>query len=128
MRVMLFTQYRRPPKRPEKMDPLTLTESAGYLPSKVQIENLIQAGRRLVAYRKEMYDFPEDSDVDESFEDPTRRPGYDLADASRDRADVTARLRAQARASRNPSKDTAEAVKIDPEKSSEDKKDPYAAK
>jgi len=106
----------------EKMDPLTLTESAGYLPSKVQIENLIQAGRRLMQWRKEQYDFPEDSDVDESFEDPTRRSGYDLADASRDGAAVAARLRAQAAASRTPSKDTEEALKVDPEPSSEGKK------
>jgi len=121
MSVQLYTQHRRPPKRPEKMDPLTLTESAGYLPSKVQIENLIQAGKRLVQWRKEQYDFPEDQDVDESFEDPTRRPGYDLADASRDGAAVAARLRAQAKADR-AAKDTAKAVKFDSEPASEGKK------
>jgi len=121
--VKLYTQYRRPPKRMEEMTSDTLTESAGYLPSKVQIENLIQAGKRLMEYRKGAYDFPDDKVVDESYEDPTRGPGYDLADASRDAAGVDKRLRAQAAAAKaKVSKDTAVTPKIDSEASSEEVK------
>jgi len=118
--MKLFTHWRRPPSHPEVMDPLTITESAGYVPSKVQIENLIEAGRRLVAYRKEQYDFPNNEDVDDSYEDPTRGPGYDLADASRTAQVVAERLRAQAAAAKSKgSNDTAVTSKIDPGASSE---------
>jgi len=118
--VKLYTQHRRPPKHPEQNDGLTITESAGYIPSKTQIENLINAGKRLVEWRKEMYDFPEDNDVDESYEDPTRGPGYDLSDASRDSKAVADRLRAQAAASKTKgSNDTAVTSKVDPGASSE---------
>jgi len=117
---MLFTHWRRPPKNPEVMDPLTKTESAGYIPPKTQIENLIMAGKRLQDWRKEMYDFPDSKDIDESFEDPTRGPGYDLADASRDAQAVASRLNAQARAVKTKeSNDTAVTPKVDPEQSSE---------
>lgn len=119
--MKFFNQWVRPPKKPEKMDPLTITESRGYIPPHVQVENLLQAGRRLVEFRKEQYDFPPGEKPDESFEDPTRRPGYDLADASRDLLDVDARLRASAAAAAakkeaevTPSKDTAEPTKVDP--------------
>jgi len=118
--VKLYTQHRRPPKHYEQNDGLSATESAGYIPPKKQIENLINAGKRLLEWRKEQYDFPEDDNVDESFEDPTRRSGYDLADASRDAADVAKRLRAQAAANKSKgSNDTAVTPKIDPEASSE---------
>jgi len=118
--MKLFTHWRRPPKHPEEMDPLTKTESAGYIPPKKQIENLIEAGRRLQEYRKEMYDFPEGEDVDESYEDPTRGPGYDLADFSRDKQGLVEKVRAQDRASKTKgSNDTAVTPKVDPKQSSE---------
>jgi len=121
--VKLFTQYRRPPKHLEENDGLTITESAGYIPPKVQIENLINAGKRLAQWRKEQYDFPEDDDVDESFEDPTRGPGYDLADASRDAKAVSDRIRAKAAAGKaEVDKVKAEAKKIYPEGSAEPEK------
>jgi len=118
--MKLFTQWRRPPRNPEVMDPLTITESAGYVPSKVQIENLIMAGKRLQSFRKEMYDFPDGANVDESYEDPTRGPGFDLADATRIARDVDQRIRAQAAAAKTKgSNDTAVAPKDDPGASSE---------
>lgn len=59
-----------------------VTESAGYIPAEVQIEEMLLAGKRLGEYRKERYDFAEDEEVPEDFIDPTRAPGLDLAEAS----------------------------------------------
>lgn len=59
-----------------------ITEQAGYVPPKIQIENMIMAGQRLNAARAEMYDFPPGEEVDENYSDPTRDPGFDVADAS----------------------------------------------
>jgi len=118
--MIFYNQWKRPPKNPEIMDPLTITESAGYIPPKKQIENLINAGKRLQAWRKEMYDFPDSENVDDAFEDPTRGPGFDLADASREASAVNARLRSQAAAAKTKgSNDTAVTSKIDPGASSE---------
>jgi len=116
----IYTHFRRPEKKPEMNDGLTITESAGYIPPKKQIENLINAGKRLQAFRKEMYDFPEGEDVDDAFEDPTRRPGFDLADASRETAALANRIRAQAKAEKvKQSKETEETPKNDSGASSE---------
>lgn len=71
-----------------------LTEQAGYIPPKVQIENMILAGQRLDAARGE-YDFGEDDEIDEDFIDRTRSSNYDLADASQDLMAVSGRLRDQ---------------------------------
>jgi len=67
-----------------------------------------------------MYAFPDSEDVDDAFEDPTRGPGFDLADASRTAQYVAERLRAQAEAAKNKgSNDTAVAPKVDSGASSE---------
>lgn len=58
-----------------------LVEKAGYIPAQARIENMILAGQRLVEHRKEMYDFSDGKDIDESFTDPTRSKNYDMADA-----------------------------------------------
>ena len=42
---------------------------------------MILAGQRLVEHRKEMYDFSDGKDIDESFTDPTRSKNYDMSDA-----------------------------------------------
>ena len=42
---------------------------------------MILAGQRLVEHRKEMYDFSDGNDIDESFTDPTRSKNYDMSDA-----------------------------------------------
>lgn len=69
-------------KPPKQFDKKSKTEKAGYIPPKVQIENMILAGERLDAYRKEMYQ-AETDDSEEPEIDPTRNPNFDLADASR---------------------------------------------
>lgn len=64
----------------EKMDPISKTEQAGYVPPKIQIENMILAGRRLSQARLEQFDEYQGQGSLEL--DPTRRPGLDLAEAS----------------------------------------------
>lgn len=58
-----------------------LVEKAGYIPAQARIENMILAGQRLVEHRKEMYDFSDGKDIDESFTDPTRSKNFDMSDA-----------------------------------------------
>lgn len=58
-----------------------LVEKAGYIPAQARIENMILAGQRLVEHRKEMYDFNDGNDIDETFSDPTRSKNYDMSDA-----------------------------------------------
>lgn len=93
--MQFFTEYNRPPSDAEIQDYVSITETAGYLPAHVQIENLIDAGRRLDAYRKEAYEFP-DGVVPPDYVDPTRSPGFDMADGTRIGREVEARLRYQA--------------------------------
>nr|WAE43848.1 MAG: hypothetical protein [Microviridae sp.] len=69
----------------ESNDGSTMTEQV-YIPLKDQIEEMILSGRILEAYRKELYHFQPDEEVDESFSDPTMDPGFDAADASVERA------------------------------------------
>lgn len=59
-----------------------IVETAGYRSAKFQIEELMAAGKRLTDFRKGQYDFPEGTQVDEKFSDPTRSPNFDMADAS----------------------------------------------
>ena len=58
-----------------------LVERAGYIPAQARIENMILAGQRLVEHRKEMYDFSDGNDIDETYSDPTRSKNYDMSDA-----------------------------------------------
>nr|QJB20396.1 MAG: hypothetical protein [Microvirus sp.] len=86
------TQYNTKPSPPELGGGEKLVETAGYIPAHKQINNLINAGQRLVAARAEMYDFP-DGAIDENFNDPTRNGNFDLADASQLALQVEAHLR-----------------------------------
>lgn len=96
-----YTQWNRPPvKELEMNDGETITEVQGYIPAKKQIENLLTAGARLSAYRRELYDFGPGDEVPEGFEDPTRSPNFDMADASALGEAVERRLRAQAKAAK----------------------------
>ena len=70
-----------------------LVETAGYIPAQKRIENLMLAGQRLVASRQALYDCQGGESFDDSIEcDPTRNPGYDMADAFQDSLAVSDRL------------------------------------
>ena len=77
---MFYTKSVRPERCKEVNAGPPLVERSGYVPAKVRIENMMLAGQRLVESRNVRYDF--DGDVDEYFDDPTRSPGFDMADAS----------------------------------------------
>lgn len=74
------THYTHQSSKPEQNHGPVLVEVAGYISAQKRIENMILAGQRLIAYRREQFDFEEGS-VDEDFNDPTRSSNYDLADA-----------------------------------------------
>lgn len=82
---MIQTRYNRD-KAPRDIEPgggKSIVETSGYVPADVRIKELLMAGVRLADYRAERYDWPQGSIVDEDkLVDPTRRPGYDMADAA----------------------------------------------
>lgn len=59
-----------------------ITDPIGYMPIDKMIKNMLLAGQRLQAIRREQFDFEGDDDLDEDFYDPTRHSGFDMADAS----------------------------------------------
>lgn len=79
---------------PEKGSGEILVEQAGYVSAKQRITNLMLAGQRLLESRRAQYDFPAGSEIDESFSDPLRRPGIDMAEVSQMQMAVEDRLKA----------------------------------
>lgn len=69
------------PDEGEKNDGELLVETAGYVPANVKIESMIDAGRRLTDFRAG-YEFQDGETIPDDYLDPTRNPGFDLADAS----------------------------------------------
>lgn len=88
------TRYNRIDRSGEINPGPILVERAGYIPAKIQIENLILAGKRLQEHRAEMYDFTELSKIDLDFYDPTRSKNFDIADAFQLKRAVEERLKA----------------------------------
>lgn len=94
---MVFqTHFNKQQFRPETNSGEMITEQAGYVPPAVQINQFIQAGQRLDAFKKGVYEFTTDKDVPDDYVDPTRMVGFDLADASAMTLEVKNRLKAQA--------------------------------
>lgn len=89
------TQFDRASWEGEKNNGPDLVEKSGYVPSNVLIENMIYAGARLDLARSEYYDFPDADSVDEEFIDPTRKAGFDLADATALNRSVQGRIAEQ---------------------------------
>jgi len=91
---MFQTKYNRKefPKMIESRKGKRIVETAGYVSAKQRIESLISAGMRLRAYRVSQFDYPDLKSIDENFNDPTRRKGYDLADATQDKLALEARM------------------------------------
>jgi hypothetical protein len=78
----IFSHVKRPEKIYKQYSTETKTEPR-YISTKDRITKMLQAGERLERYRQGLYDFP-NGEIDESFTDPTRKPGYDMADAHQD--------------------------------------------
>lgn len=78
----LKTPYRRKPYMGKVMGRDSITEQTGYVPTAVLVKEMMAAGVRLRDHRREK--FPAAPGVEEEPElDPTREPGFDLADAAR---------------------------------------------
>lgn len=68
----------------------------GYVDHNKRISEMIRAGLNLENWRQGKYDYPDDDDTDKEYHvDPTRRPDYDLADASEDLRRINTRLKAK---------------------------------
>lgn len=81
--VEIFDNYNRPKSLMEPGGGKNIVETAGYVPVKIQVEQMIFAGQRLNAYRQEQYDYPEGEKIpDEIITDPTRSPQFDMADGT----------------------------------------------
>jgi len=90
------TPYIRIQSPAEKPGKERIVETTGYRSTKQQVAEYMAAGLQLQNYRNDMYDFESEKDVDENYEDRTRTPGYDPADATQDLRNAEIRLRQQA--------------------------------
>ncbi|WNK14082.1 MAG: hypothetical protein [Microvirus sp.] len=69
-----------PHDAPEVNSGELITETAGYVPAQIRIEDMIMAGQRLELGRAAQFDF-NGVKPEEDFYDPTRNRGFDMADA-----------------------------------------------
>lgn len=89
-----YTPFVKASRKGEENSGELKVETAGYIPAKMQIENILDAGRRLENYRKENYDFqPGEQEYD--FPIPDRTPNFDMADASQIASETEFRLQTQ---------------------------------
>ena len=89
--IKVYTKWDRPEKKYDPHSDEIIVERAGYIPPKLQVEQMFIAGERLAKHRKEMYDFSDESKVNMEFSDPTRTPGFDLVDATRSLLELEAK-------------------------------------
>lgn len=100
-----YTKDKRPEKKPEINLDDPIVETAGYRSAEVQISEMLMAGQRLVDYRKQRYEFGGEEVVPTDYHDPTRRPGFDMADATALAAISAANLKVQQEAVEVPASD-----------------------
>ena len=75
-------KYDRIKQKPEKNSGKMRVELKGYISNEKRIQNIIDAGNRLMTARAMQYDFQPGEKIDEDMVDITRTPGYDPADAT----------------------------------------------
>lgn len=78
---MIYSNMKRPKVLKEKSPKIRKVETAGYIPAKKRIEEMIISGRRLGVYRKENYDTMNPK-VDDLPIDRFRSKGVDMAEVS----------------------------------------------
>lgn len=91
--VKVYTHYDRPPKEFEEVSDELLVERAGYVPAKVQIENMIYAGIRLRDFREDEFDGETDEEAEANY-DPSRDPNFDWTDAGNILRDIEGKVAA----------------------------------
>jgi len=94
--IRFNTPYNRKQSPGEIPGTHRIVETTGYRSTKQQVAEYMAAGLQLQNYRNQMYDFESEEKVDEDYEDRTRSPGYDPADATQDLRNAEIRLRQQA--------------------------------
>lgn len=97
-----------PAKKMEKNTSPSMTEQAGYVPTDRKIKEFFECGVRLKEARAAQYDFPPGVEPKEDFSDPTRAPGFDLADATQMARQAEAKVLADAREGTVNAQETAE--------------------
>lgn len=103
--VKFFTSYHRPLKQEgELLTQESKTERA-YIPPAELIKDMMGAGEQLLAARKARYDTDLVAEGEEVGLDPTREPGLDLADLSRQAKGLNERLSASQAASEKAAAD-----------------------
>lgn len=90
MEQKVYNRMNPRPATPEKGGGKCHVDKAGYVSAETRIKNLMQAGIDLRDSRRGSYDSEDGSEPDI---DPTRNPGYDLADAHEQGMSVAERLR-----------------------------------
>lgn len=95
LKIRTLSQAMEQSAPPEKTGGPSHISLSGYEPLEAKINNMILAGERLLADRSKMYNFQEGEPVDWSYDDPTKEPGFDMADGFQLRLQNNARLRAQ---------------------------------
>lgn len=89
------TPYDLDPTVPEKGGGKKLTDTSGYVPHNIRIQEIINAGQRLNDWRdSQNYDFWEKDD-DGKYFDPTRSKNYTYFDAVDDNKKAIASLKKQ---------------------------------
>lgn len=107
--MRFITAYNRTRSLGESNDGPVLVDSAGYVPARKLIESYMRAGHNLAAARAAgEYDFAAGEDVDESFEDFTRSPGFDFGEAAELASTLSYKLHAQREAAEKAAADAAQ--------------------
>jgi len=88
-------KYDRIKQKPEVNTGKMRVELKGFISNEKRIQNIIDAGNRLMTARAMQYDFQPGEPVDENVIDVTRTPGYDPADATQQMLGVESRLKEQ---------------------------------
>jgi len=89
-------KYDRIKQKPEKNSGKMRVELKGYISNEKRIQNIIDAGNRLMTARAMQYDFQPGEEIDEDLVDITRTPGYDPADATQQMLGIESRQKAAA--------------------------------
>lgn len=100
---MIFaTQFKKNVKNLDAAGGEVLVQLQGYISAEQRINNLMDAGRRLIESRGSQFDWDDvDDPSNEEFNfDVTRRRNYDLADATQDVFAVEQRITDRARANK----------------------------
>lgn len=92
-RPIFYDHYNRPKPVLEKGGGEDLVERGGYMPLHLKVEQLLEAGKRLIEYTSG-YDF--EGEIDEEYYPTTRQKGYDMADAFQDNQAVMAEIKRKA--------------------------------